>query len=72
MNPYTYVVCPVAAHPKESDSNGQGGTISQDIRRLRWYTGIDRLSKAAIFAPTTMEVDAKGFAKLFFQQAFRH
>jgi len=35
-------------------------------------TVVDRLSKTAIFAPTTMHVDAVGLAHLFFSQVFRH
>jgi len=34
-------------------------------------TVVDRLSKTAIFAPTTMTVDAPGLAKLFFDNVFR-
>jgi len=34
-------------------------------------TVVDRLSKTAIFAPTTMTVDAPGLARLFFDHVFR-
>jgi RNase H-like domain found in reverse transcriptase/Reverse transcriptase (RNA-dependent DNA polymerase)/Integrase zinc binding domain/Retroviral aspartyl protease/Chromo (CHRromatin Organisation MOdifier) domain len=35
-------------------------------------TVVDRLSKCAVFIPTTMTVDAVGLAKLFFNNVFRH
>ena len=33
---------------------------------------VDRLSKRIILVPTTQQVDAEGYAKLFFEQVFRH
>lgn len=35
-------------------------------------TVVDRLSKTAVFIPTTMNVSAKGLAELFFNNVFRH
>ena len=35
-------------------------------------TIVDRLSKCAVFVPTTTEVTAKQLAKLFFENVFRH
>jgi hypothetical protein len=33
---------------------------------------VDRLSKRIVLVPTTNEVDAEGYAKLFFENVFRH